>query len=56
MRCTICGHQIIGLDYPHEGMLCESCRSDKLYDEYCDQQYDLEAQRYFETQEALKHA
>ena len=47
MRCTICGNQINGLDYPHEGMLCQSCRSDKAYDEYCEMRYELDAEEYF---------
>ena len=47
MKCTICGKQIMGLDYPHEGMLCSGCRSDKAYADYMNMQYELDAEEWF---------
>ena len=41
MRCTVCGNQICGLDYPHEGMLCDSCRDDIAYEKYCELQQQI---------------
>jgi len=55
-KCRLCRREIYNQDYPPQDAICDNCRSDQAYNAYCDQQYELEAQRYFETQEALKHA
>lgn len=44
MRCMICGHETHG-DYPP--VICEGCRSDQAYQDYCELQYELDAEKYF---------
>ena len=35
MKCSVCGKQL-HLDYPHDGMMCDICISNKDYEEYCE--------------------